>query len=275
MTFMTLGLLQKPGECRVIRQKVTGMAIQKKAFTLIELLVVISIIALLLSILLPSLKKAREAARIIQCKSNLHNIGFAIHMYSEDNNGKIVSGCEKRYSVYYDASFDVLLDPYLKTLSPDFPDPHTGGADFYNKVGFSQSSGLWHCKSDKPQHRDFSYHAVGFRTPKHQRSYSMNKNVSNEVETWGGSKNGWSAKLINVPSYKLLVGENWNPANFVRETYASAAWWGPGMYIYGSHSSDRFNYLFIDLSARTENYKKMFNSSAFTGVNGSPRAPYY
>lgn len=58
----------------------------KKAFTLVELLVVISIIALLLSILMPSLSRAREQGKSVVCKSNLRQIGLATALYLNDNN---------------------------------------------------------------------------------------------------------------------------------------------------------------------------------------------
>ena len=74
----------------------------KRGFTLVELLVVIGIIALLISMLLPALNKAREAAKRAACLSNLRTIGQVMYIYAHDNKDQIPLGTIKeRYQEAY------------------------------------------------------------------------------------------------------------------------------------------------------------------------------
>jgi prepilin-type N-terminal cleavage/methylation domain-containing protein len=60
-----------------------------RAFTLIELLVVIAIIALLVAILMPSLKRAQDLAKSAKCKANLHQLGLAFIMFSSEHEERL------------------------------------------------------------------------------------------------------------------------------------------------------------------------------------------
>jgi prepilin-type N-terminal cleavage/methylation domain-containing protein len=105
-----------------------------RGFTLIELLVVISIIAILMGVLMPSLQKVREQARFMSCRSNLRNYAVVQRMYSDDNNGNFPrsfnwlfmnggTGCRwhnESQNLYLRPQDAGLCWPYLK----DYPKIH-------------------------------------------------------------------------------------------------------------------------------------------------------
>lgn len=70
----------------------TGKRQQNRGFTLVEVLVVIAIIALLMSMLTPSLQKAREQSRQVVCGTNLHAIGQGIFIYAHEHDDLLVPG---------------------------------------------------------------------------------------------------------------------------------------------------------------------------------------
>ena len=70
----------------------TRTGARRRAFTLVELLVVIGIIAILISVLLPTLSRARESAKRTQCLSNLRQISVFLNMYANANNQQVPLG---------------------------------------------------------------------------------------------------------------------------------------------------------------------------------------
>ena len=155
-----------------------------KAFTLLELLVVISIIALLMSILIPALGKAKELARGIICTHNLKTMSLAWFAYMTENSGELIGGNtgesphdwvqfpsgpssdpieQKKEGIRQGALF-----PYVKTVK------------------------VYHCPSDKrlkdPSQRAFrSYSIAGGLNERH--SYGIGKPVKKFTDIKGpGSK---------------------------------------------------------------------------------------
>jgi prepilin-type N-terminal cleavage/methylation domain-containing protein/prepilin-type processing-associated H-X9-DG protein len=99
-------------------------------FTLVELLVVIGIIALLISILLPALTRARQQASLVQCQSNLRQMGQAIIMYAGDNQGMLPFGFwGGGPAPNYDGEtvWSVLIQPYISKGGSTFGDNYSTG----------------------------------------------------------------------------------------------------------------------------------------------------
>ena len=91
-----------------------------KGFTLIELLVVIAIIALLMSIIVPALRKVKETARIVICGNNLKQIGIGAGSYAADNDSIMPPPAARvgRPSVLNRYQTDTVVYPYLGPYLP-------------------------------------------------------------------------------------------------------------------------------------------------------------
>ncbi len=88
---------------------------RKSAFTLIELLVVVAIIALLISILLPTLARAREQTRSVKCLANLKTLGQGVLVFTAENKDKLPGPLHP--ALYKNQGIDALLEDQVRPTS--------------------------------------------------------------------------------------------------------------------------------------------------------------
>ena len=195
-----------------------------KGFTLVELLVVVAIIALLISILLPSLQRAKEQARITVCLSNLRGLGLAFSQYVAENNGWYPPAAACGGLSYGMVRGDVWGPEYTwdTNLKP-----------YYNDVN------MIHCPSDKLPRNYLNIRDTlvacqapsgvaddGGDVPKNMRyprSYSINAAVTWMGPSRDGENNGYWGDIppfpwpgtvhkvteVSDPGYTILLADRW------------------------------------------------------------------
>ncbi|MGD9126134.1 MAG: DUF1559 domain-containing protein, partial [Planctomycetia bacterium] len=137
------------------------MGTRKHAFTLVELLVVIAIIGILIALLLPAIQAAREAARKMQCSSNLRQVAIGMQLYHDSFN-KLPPAA---YGSVW-GTWAVIVMPFIESENTqnlwtreDRVDPYR----YYhadNVAATQQRIPVYTCPSDSPQR--YAWSATGY-----------------------------------------------------------------------------------------------------------------
>ncbi len=167
--------------------------VSQRGFTLTELLVVAAIIAILASLLLPALNRARGRTHSIACLNNLKQLQFGWHMYVDDNDGQLplnnTESSKSEPAVSWcpgNAKTDTTTDNIRRGLL--YP--------------FVQNTEIYHCPADKSRvETDDGHPLEQFRT----RSYSMSSSINYDAP--GGTIPTFKkySEIINPPPHMLFV----------------------------------------------------------------------
>lgn len=200
----------------------------RKAFTLIEVLVVVAIIALLVSVLLPSLAAARRQARAVVCMNNCKQIGLAAQMYA------------MQYK-----------DTFPPSAHGGEPDPKTWWLHVLTR--FIKTPLLFKCPEDSAQNfLDWSKALPPATELNHYRwaSYAVNYLVVSPTDGDNNPITPYSERLSRIrrPQYVVLVGESQDSLLQVDHIHPERFEWrgGPQGQVATTRHNGRAHYLFVD-----------------------------
>ena len=206
----------------------------KNGFTLVELLVVISIIALLLSILMPGLQKARQAGWRVVCASRLRTIGLAAELYIGDNS---------KYLPY--AYYDRTLDSSAVYSAGGWCWPGAWAGKYIGLEKYTRSDGFW---TEGWKEIAAKYFSCPARAPYRglpcygyeHFSYGMNVNFGTTIWYIPRKKQSEAKRPSTVIMHLDMEGDGTNGAAF----YLTGQGWDALGYSY--RHSNSLNILFLD-----------------------------
>lgn len=192
-----------------------------RGFTLIELLVVIAIIAVLISLLLPAVQSAREAARRSQCINNLKQLGLAMHNYNDVNN-VLPLGRTLQAGTYRPFSQFARILNYMEQRNTfDTINFNLGSFDIQNVTASSITVQSFLCPSDTVTTTPVGLVAAGFKAA--PISYRANEGTS--VAMWYGAEDTSNVNnnIVIPPNGLFFSSQGINLASITDGTSNTAA----------------------------------------------------